>query len=108
MTVTALKRVSMRQMLTAMRAECSVGKYFWKEADPTEFYACVEPTTGVNPQLPDYVINAVKMRCSAGTYMCTRYTDVSGFCCLIYTPRIQIKDLQFSGVPRVSFPFWEI
>jgi len=66
-------------------AECSVGKYFWKEEDPTEFYACVEPTTGLNAHLPDYVINAVKMRCSEDTYMCTRYNHVSRLCC--YCPK---------------------
>jgi len=66
-------------------AECSAGKYYWKEVDPTEFYACVEPTSGVNPMLPDYVVNAVKMRCSAGSYMCTRYDDVSDrFCYNVY------------------------
>jgi len=58
-------------------AECSVGKYYWKEVDPSEFYACVEPARGVNPMLPDYVVNAVKMRCSPGSYMCTRYQHVS-------------------------------
>jgi len=62
------------------RAECSPGKYYWKEEDPTEFYACVEPTPGYNPSVPSYVINAVKMRCSSGTYMCSRYNDVSDVC----------------------------
>jgi len=58
-------------------SECSAGKYYWKEEDPSEFYACVEPTSGVNPSVPSYVINAVKMRCSAGTYMCSRYNQAS-------------------------------
>lgn len=60
--------------------ECSPGKYYWKESDATEFYACVEPASGVEPLLPGYVINAIKMRCSSGTYMCTRYNDVSDLC----------------------------
>jgi len=64
--------------------ECSAGKYYWKETDPTEFYACVEPSHGVNPLVSDYVVNAVKMRCTSGTYMCTRHNDVSDFFTDVY------------------------
>ena len=45
--------------------ECKLGKYFWKEKLPTEFYACLTVPR-----------RAVKLRCPPGLYMCNTGPDV--------------------------------
>ena len=72
-----VKHCSLHMTYSYLFIECSPGKYYWKEEDPGQFYACVELTRGINPSIPDYVTNAIRMKCAEGTYMCSLQTDVS-------------------------------